>query len=62
MKSIKIVEFNDKESEHRMWARKFMSAATTRGYRDVLLGKIAVPPQDDVLNEEVPNDKIKLKG
>ena len=44
MKSIKIAEFNDKESEYRMWARKFISVATTRGYRDVLLGKIAVPP------------------
>ena len=36
MKLIKIVEFNDNESEYRMWARKFMSVATTIGYRDVL--------------------------
>ena len=62
MKSIKIVEFNDKESEYRMWARKFMSVATTRGYRDVLLGKTVVPPQDEVLDESAPSDKIKLKG
>ena len=48
MKSIKIVEFNDKESEFRMWARKFMSVATTSGYLDVLLGKILVPSQDEV--------------
>ena len=62
MKSIKVIEFNDKENEYRMWARKFMSVATTRGYRDVLLGKTIVPPQDETLDENVPNDKIKLKG
>jgi len=62
MKSIKVIEFNDKENEYRMWARKFMSVATTRGYRDVLLGKTIVPPQDESLDENVPNDKIKLKG
>ena len=51
MKSIKIVEFNDKESEYFMWARKFMAVVTTRGYRDVLLGKTVVTPQDVVLDE-----------
>ena len=51
MKLIKIVEFNGKESEYRMWARKFMSLATTRGYRDVLLGKTTVPPQDEDLDK-----------
>jgi len=39
-----------------------MSVATTRGYRDVLLGKTIVPPQDETSDENVPNDKIKLKG
>ena len=62
VKSIKIVEFNDKESEYRMWARKFISVATTRGYRDVLLGKTVVPPQDEILDENTPSDKVKLKG
>ena len=55
MKSIKIVEFNSKESEYRMWARKFMSVATTRGYCDILLAKAVVPPQVTVLNENAPN-------
>ena len=62
MKSIKIIEFNDKESEYRMSARKFMSVATTRGYCDVLLGKTVVPPQDEVLDVNTPSDKIKFKG
>ena len=46
MKLIKIIEFNDKENEYRVWSKKFMSVATIRGYRDVLLGKTIVPPQD----------------
>ena len=62
MKSIKIVEFNDKVSEYRVWARKFISVTSTRGCRDVLLGITAVPPKDEVLDENVPNVKIKLKG
>ena len=40
MKSIKIVEFNNKEDEYIMWEKKFMSVSTTRGYQDVFLGKI----------------------
>ena len=62
MKSIKIVEFNDKESEYKMWARKFILVATNRGYRDVLLGKTVEPPQDDILDYNTPSDKVKLKG
>ena len=62
MKSLKIVEFNDKGSKYGMWARKLMSVATTRRYRAVLLGKTAIPPQDEVLDENVPNNKIRLKG
>ena len=38
-----------------------MSVATTRGYWDVLLTKMIVPPQDEELNENSPNNKIKLK-
>ena len=39
-----------------------MSVAATRGYCDILLGKIVVPPQDEVLDENAPNNKAKLKG
>ena len=45
-----------------MWTKKVMSIATTRGYRDVLLGKTEVPPQDEVLDENAPNEKAKVKG
>ena len=41
---------------------EFLSIVTTIGYRDVLLGKTLVPPQDEELDENVPNEKIKLKG
>ena len=62
IKSIKIIEFKDKESEYRILARKIMSIAMTRGYWDVLLGITEVPPQDEVLDENAPNNKTKLKG
>ena len=45
-----------------MWARKFMFVATTTGYYDVLLGKTVVPPQDEALDENAPDNEAKLKG
>ena len=31
----KFVEFNDKDREHSMWAKKFILVATPREYQDV---------------------------
>ena len=62
MKSVEVVEFNIKESEYRMLARKFMSVMSTRGYQDVLLEKSVVPPLEKVLDENSPNNKAKSKG
>ena len=62
IKSINIVEFNDKEKEYRMWARNFMSVAATRGYWNILLEKTVMPSQDEALDENAPNNKTKLKG
>ena len=62
MKSIKIVEFKDKESEYRMWKRKIMSVVISRGYCDFLLEKMVMPPQDEVLDENALNNKVELKG
>ena len=38
-----------------MLPRKFLSVAMTRGYWDVHLGRIEVPLQDEVLDENAPN-------
>ena len=62
MKLIQIVEFNDKEDEYRIWVRQFMFVATTRGYQDVILKKMTVPPQDGVLDKNLPNVIARLKG
>ena len=45
-----------------MWARKFIAVATIKCYRDMLLGKTKVKQQDEVMDENDPNNKAKLKG
>ena len=49
-KTIKIIEFNGKINEFRMWHKKFLARATLKGYKLTLLGKVAVPKHDEELS------------
>ena len=39
-KAIRILQFNGKKEDWLMWADKFLAKATTRGYDEVLEGKL----------------------
>ena len=34
-----IIAFKDSEDDYRVWSKHFLSAATVRGYREILSGK-----------------------
>ena len=61
--TIRILSFNDKPEEFRMWIRKFLSQAQKKGYRDVLQGKgSAVPPHNQTLDPQDPNEALLIKA
>ena len=38
-KSIRVIAFSGKAKDYRIWARKFMSLASIKGYKKVTTGK-----------------------
>ena len=38
-KAILVIVFKDSEDYYRVWSKHFLSAATIRGYREILTGK-----------------------
>ena len=38
-KSIRVIAFSGKAKDYRMWARKFMSLASIKGYKKIMTGK-----------------------
>ena len=38
-KSIRVIAFSDKAKDYKMWARKFMSLTSIKGYKNVMTGK-----------------------
>jgi hypothetical protein len=42
-KSIRVIAFSGKAKDYRMWARKFMSLASIKGYKKIMTGK-EIPP------------------
>ena len=60
LKAIRIIQFDDKKSSFRKWSKKFLAVAKRRGYKDVLLGAVAVPRWNDDLDETNPTEKVLL--
>jgi hypothetical protein len=47
-KSYHVIPFDGKDDSWRMWSKKFLARAQMRGYKNILLGKVDVPPHDEV--------------
>jgi len=54
--SIRILPFSGKESEWRMWSRKFIATAMARGYKEVLEPKFPNLDASEADNDKAYND------
>ena len=62
VKTIRIISFDDKKSSFRKWSKKFLAAAKSRGYKDILLGNQIVPDADMHLDESDETEKLLTKA
>ena len=47
LKSIRVIEFTGKTSDWEGWSEKFLARSKRKGYKNVLLGREAVPTEAD---------------
>ena len=60
--TVRIIQFSGKESDWRMWSRRFLAFAATKGYKNVLLGKDKVPDEsDEIPVTEENKDKLRAR-
>ena len=60
-KAIRVISFDDKRKKYKTWAKKFLSAATLRGYNIVLTKKDPKVPKQDLVLKDTEANKRKLK-
>ena len=60
-RSVRIIPFNGKKSDWRIWSRRFLAAAGKKKYKNVLLGIEAVPADSEVLDESKDKEKLKAR-
>jgi hypothetical protein len=57
---LKVPPFNGKKNNWDAWEEKFLARAKHKGYKDVLLGSAEIPTDDEELDPEDEDDKIKM--
>ena len=60
-KAIRVISFDDKTKNYKIWAKKFLLAATLRGYNIVLTKKDPKVPKHDLVPKDTEAEKRKLK-
>ena len=58
LKSIRVLEFDGKESSWEGWSEKFKARAKRKGYKGMLLGKVKIPTDSEMI--EYPEGNCKL--
>ncbi len=48
-------------ADWQVWSEKFLARARRKGFKDVLLGKVTVPPDSELLDLSKDEDKKKKK-
>src|SRR5210317_239665 len=61
LKSVKVIEFSGKKTDCPVWLRKFKAFATTRLFKDILLGKVTVPDDSVTIDPSTEDGKKLLK-
>ena len=57
--SSKLTEFSGLKKDYKMWSKKFLVRARTKGYRATLLGKTTVPKANEALAGD--SDEVRAK-
>jgi gag-polypeptide of LTR copia-type len=60
-KAIRVIVFDGKIENWRVWKLKFVAKSTQGGYKGALDGTMTVPKESDVLDETADADKIKAR-
>ena len=60
-KAIRVISFDDKKKNYQTWAKKFMSAATLRGYNIVLMEDDPKVPRQSKVLKDMDKDLLKLR-
>lgn len=61
-KAIRVISFDGKIENWRVWKLKFMAKSTQGGYKGVLDGTVSVPKESDTLDETTDIEKVKARN
>jgi len=62
LKYSKVIEFTGKKEDWAVWETKFLARARRRGFKDVLTGKTAIPPESESIDPDTEDGKTKEKA
>jgi hypothetical protein len=51
--AIRVLKFTRKEKEWLTWIGKFLAKARISGIKDILLGKVTIPKNNEEINEKL---------
>jgi len=60
-KNFKIIAFSGQQEDWKFWEVKFLARARRRGFREILLGTIPIPKDDEKFDLTKPDKKAKGK-
>jgi len=60
-KAIRVISFNGKQSDWAIWEEKFLARARRRGYKDLILGKTAIPADSATIDTTTPAGKEQAR-
>jgi len=60
-KTLKVIVFSGKQEDWKFWEVKFLARARRKGFRELLLGKLTIPKDSDVLDATVPAEKKQIE-
>ena len=60
-RTIRVISFGVKAKDYRIWARRFMSMGSIKGYRGVMTGKDTPPGHLVVIDESTKDRKKQLR-
>jgi hypothetical protein len=59
LNNIRVIPFCGKVDEWPIWSERFLAKSRSFGFKDLLLGKLSIPPVDEEIDEEFESGKKK---